>query len=214
MARSAALALGSLFLCQALAQQLPAKPFGLEPGPNSVGFQLLEGRDSRAVTGGIASTAHARPIRTYLWYPAKRAARPMSFARYAALADEDVWPPEIAGSLTTDELSFSRRPLARSSGSLSSSKRCCRDSVHAAENAKPLDGPFALIVIGLGLYYESPTAFAALAEYLAGRGFVVAMAPFTGTDSPFVRHGLCKTSNTRGRDLEFVIAGRALGSRS
>jgi hypothetical protein len=38
-----------------------------------------------------------------------------------------------------------------------------------AENAKPAAGRFPLIAIGQGLYYESPIAFAALGEFLAGR---------------------------------------------
>jgi dienelactone hydrolase len=77
--------------------------------------------------------------------------------------------------------------------------------VLAVENAKPLGGPFPLIVIGLGLYYESPTAFATLAEYLAGHGFVVATAPFNGTNSPLVRVDL-HDLETQVRDLEFVTA--------
>jgi dienelactone hydrolase len=203
------LALGSLLLSAALSQPPDggaSKPFGLEPGSHSVGFQLIEARDeSRAVTGGIASTPRPRPIRTYLWYPAaaKKHSRPMSFARYATLADDDVWPAEIAGRLR-DQLPFARRPLARSLGP-DAYEALLRRPVLAAENAKPLDGTFPLIVIGQGLYYESPTAFAALGEYLAGRGFVVATAPFVGTNSPFVRVD-AEDLETQIRDLEFVVA--------
>jgi dienelactone hydrolase len=127
----------------------------------------------------------------------------MRFGRYAVLADEDIWPAEIVGALR-DELRFSRRPLARSLDP-AAFERLLQKPVHAAENAKPLDGPFPLIVIGLGLYYESPTAFAALGEYLAGRGFVVATTPFAGTNSPLVRVD-GQDLETDVRDLEFVIA--------
>ena len=203
--RFATLVLSSLFLSETLAQQhdpVTSNPFGLEPGNYSVGFQLLEGQDhSRAVTGGIASATHPRPIRTYLWYPAEATAQPMSFGRYAALADEDIWPAQVAGSLR-DILKYSRRPLARSLG-VAGFEALLQRPVLAAENAKPLDGPFPLILIGLGLYYESPTAFAALGEYLAGRGFAVATAPFVGTNSPLVRVD-AQDLETQVRDLEFV----------
>jgi dienelactone hydrolase len=77
--------------------------------------------------------------------------------------------------------------------------------VLAIENAEALEGPFPLIVIGQGLYYESPVAFAAMGEYLAGRGFVVATCPLVGANSPFVRID-AQDLETQVRDLEFVIA--------
>src|SRR5688572_1977842 len=82
--------------------QVDAEPFGLDAGQYAVGFQLIEERDrSRAVSGGVRGAAHPRPIRVYLWYPAvpPRGALPLRFGRYAALADDDVWPAEIAGEL-------------------------------------------------------------------------------------------------------------------
>ena len=93
-----------------------AEVFGLEPGEHAVGFRLLEDDDrSRAVTGGSRGAVHPRPIRTYLWYPAQtsRRSQPLRFGRYAALADEDVWPSEIAGELR-ERLKYSNGPLARS----------------------------------------------------------------------------------------------------
>jgi hypothetical protein len=184
-----------------------ASPIGLEPGEYAVGFQLLEEQDhSRVVTGGTSpSTAHPRPVRTYLWYPARRSddVQTMRFGRYAALANEDIWPVEIAGNLR-EELTFSRRALARSLG-LEGFEALLQQPVLAVENAEALEGPFPLIVMGQGLYYESPVAFAALAEYLAGRGFVVATCPLVGTNSPFVRIDV-RDLETQVRDLEFVIA--------
>ena len=89
------------FVARAQSSEVDAIPYGLGPGTFSVGFQLLEDRDlSRAVTGGVLnSPAYPRPIRTYLWYPANRAddAQSMRFADYARLADDDIWPLEIAG---------------------------------------------------------------------------------------------------------------------
>ena len=205
----ATLLLVSLFLNQAHSQtdQTASDPHGYEPGVYSVGFRLIEEQDhSRAVTGGLShSAAYARPVRTYLWYPAEGTddSPPMRFGRYASLADEDIWPVEIAGSLR-EELEYSGRALARSMGPQGFAA-LLQQPVLATEMAEALEGPFPLVVIGQGLYYESPVAFAALSEYLAGRGFVVATCPLVGTNSPLVRidaQGL----ETQVRDLEFVIA--------
>jgi dienelactone hydrolase len=179
--------------------------FGLAAGQHSVGFRLLEDQDAaRVVTGGVRGAAHPRPIRTYLWYPAGTArAQPMRFGRYAELADDDVWPEEIAGDLRR-RLQFANGPLARSLGETSYAALLARP-MRAVENAAPLAGPFPLIVIGLGLYYESPVTFATTAEYLAGRGFVVATAPLVGTHTALVRLNV-PDLETQIRDLELVIA--------
>jgi hypothetical protein len=180
-------------------------PFGLPAGQHAVGFRLLEDQDAaRVVTGGVRGAAHPRPIRTYLWYPAETArAQPMRFARYAELADGDIWPDEIAGDLRR-RLEFANGPLARSLSEKSYAALLAQP-MRAVENATPLAGPFPLIVIGLGLYYESPVTFAATAEYLAGRGFVVATAPLVGTHTALVRLDV-EDLETQIRDLELVVA--------
>lgn len=187
--------------------EVDATSYGLDPGIFSVGFQLLEDLDlSRAVTGGVSSSsAHPRPIRTYLWYPANRPddAQSMRFADYARLADDDIWPVGIVGDLH-DELKYSRRVLARSLGD-EGFDALLKRPVLAIESADAMDGPFPLVIIAQGLYYESPAAFAALAEYLAGRGFVVATCPLVGTNSPLVRIDI-QGLETQARDLEFAIA--------
>jgi dienelactone hydrolase len=175
----------------------------LEAGERAVGFRLLEERDGTRI---VAETKEsARPVRIYLWYPATAASgkRSMLFGRYAALAEDDVWPVEISGTLR-EKLSFSRYALARSLGP-GGFEALAEQPVRAFENAEPLPGPFPLIVVGQGLYYESPVAFAALSEYLAGRGFVVATCPLVGTHTPIVKLDV-EDLETQVRDLEFVIA--------
>jgi dienelactone hydrolase len=205
--RSASLALAAALALPALAQN-DAAVFGLEPGDFAVGFRLFEDDDrTRAVNGVRRGVLHPRPMRTYLWYPADDTdgARPLRFGRYAELAHDDIWPAQIAGDLR-ERLDFARGPLARSLGSAGFEALLQRRMI-AVENAAALAGPFPLIVVGQGLYYESPISFAAFAEYLAGRGFVVATAPLVGTHSPLVKVDL-QDLETQVRDLEFLI-GRA-----
>lgn len=189
-----------------LLAQTSGETFGLAAGQHAVGFRLLEDEDrSRAVSGGNRDATHPRPIRTYLWYPAQasRGSQPLTFGRYAAMADDDIWPPEIAGELR-EQLKYSNGPLARSLPAADFAALLARP-MRGIQNAEPLAGPFPLVVIGLGLYYESPITFAATAEYLAGRGFAVATAPLVGTHTALVRLTVADLE-TQMRDLEFVIA--------
>jgi dienelactone hydrolase len=175
----------------------------LEAGEHAVGFRLLQERDhSRFVAG---PKKRARPIRIYVWYPAKSSpdVPPMRFARLAALAEDDVWPVEIVGPLR-ERLRFSRGALAQSLGA-DGFEALGEQPLRVFEDAEPLAGPFPLIVIGQGLNYESPVAFAALGEYLAGRGFVVATCPLVGTHTPIVKLDVEDLEN-QVRDLELVIA--------
>jgi dienelactone hydrolase len=177
---------------------------GLAKGPHSVGFRLLVEQDrSRYVSARDGTGTRARPIRVYVWYPARAPSKSMRFGRYAVLADDDVWPADISGA-SHDVLRFSRGPLARSVGP-AAFEALLQRPMFAAENAKPATGRFPLIALGQGLYYESPIALATLAEFLAGRGFVVVTTPLVGTNSAVVRND-AQDLETQVRDLEFSIA--------
>jgi len=157
------------------------------------------------VSNTSPTKTHSRPIRVYLWYPAKGSGgdQAMQFRRYAELADQDIWPAEIAAGLHS-QLRYSTKVLARSLGP-DRFEQLLKQPVLAIDSAQALDGSFPLIVMGQGLYYESPIVFAALAEYLAARGFVVASCPLVGTNSPIVKMTI-QDLETQIRDLEFVVS--------
>jgi tetratricopeptide (TPR) repeat protein len=151
----------------------------------------------------LAAQLHPRPIRAYLWYPLRLRRCNRCASRYAELADDDVWPKSLSGAVR-ERLAYANGPLARSLPAASYAALLERP-MRAVENAEPLAGPFPLIVIGLGLYYESPITFSTTAEYLAGRGFVVATAPLVGTHIAIVKLDT-QDLETQIRDLELVIA--------
>ena len=108
-------------------------------GEYAVGFRLLQEHDNTRVVAG--PTEQARPVRIYLWYPAatSSAKAPMLFGRYAAIAEDDVWPSGISRPLR-EKLSFSRYALARSLGP-EGFEALGEQPVRAFENAEPLPGP-------------------------------------------------------------------------
>ncbi len=177
----------------------------LAAGPNDVGFRLIEDVDrSRAVTARAGSDrAAGRPIRIYIWYPARKRDRgaEMPFSRYAELTDADFWPRPAGREVLSD---FGVGPLARS---LSPERLAAvlAAKTAAVEDADVAEGRHPLIVFGQGLYYESPIAHAAVCEYLASHGYVVATCPLIGDDSRLVDLDVIDLE-TQVRDLEFVIA--------
>lgn len=192
--------------CSLLAGASPSRA-GLKAGPHDVGFRLIEERDrSRAIrVGGASPQVQVRPVRVYVWYPGLHGAeaQPMTFGRYAELASQDIWPDAILDGARA-RTAFARRPLARS---LEPERLAAllEQPVLAVEQAEAAPGRHPLIVVGQGLYYESPITHAALCEHLASHGFVVATAPLVGTHSPLVTLDLLDLE-TQVRDLEFVIA--------
>jgi hypothetical protein len=193
---------GALFFGDARPAQAQSPWHGLEEGAHQVGLRVLEERDPARVVGNANDP---RPVRVYVWYPAVAGAgdEPMAFRRYAELAEDDVWPRDVIGALR-DSLGFARRPLTRS---LSATRldALLEQPLLARENAAASTGPFPLIVVGQGLYYESPIAQVALSEHLASLGFVVATAPLAGRHSPLATITPADLE-TQVRDLEFVLA--------
>jgi dienelactone hydrolase len=67
------------------------------------------------------------------------------------------------------------------------------------------EGRYPLIVIGQGLYYESPLTQAILCEYLASHGYVVATCPLVGAQSRLVNLNVVDLE-AQIRDMEYVIS--------
>jgi dienelactone hydrolase len=178
----------------------------LEAGPHDVGFRLIEEVDrSRAIRVQHPSpVVRPRPIRVYVWYPAKltEADRPMTFGRYATMADGDVWPDDVLAG-ARDRMAYEGRPFARSVGEERYAE-LLEQPVRAVEDAEAAAGRFPLIVIGQGLYYESPVSHAILGELLASHGYVVATSPLVGTHSLLVHLDVVDLE-TQVRDMEFVV---------
>jgi len=197
-----------LMVLTAFAGRGNAPATDLGAGPYPIGFRLLEARDgSRTFLPRTDLFDHAieeekaRPIRIYLWYPAAEGTggEKLRFGRYAALSDEDFRPrgPHAPRA-------FSEGPLPRSM-SEERLKALLSRPVQAREGAEPAAGRFPQVVIGQGLYYESPVAHALLSEYLASYGFVVATCPLVGPDSRLIPLQV-PALETQVRDLEFVVA--------
>ncbi|UCF38166.1 MAG: tetratricopeptide repeat protein, partial [Acidobacteriota bacterium] len=83
-----------------------------------------------------------------------------------------------------------------------------RLKTRAILNLEPAGGPFPVIVVGQGLYYESPVTHVLLCEYLASHGFLVAASPLKGTHSQLSNLSV-PDLETQVRDMELTLAQAA-----
>jgi pimeloyl-ACP methyl ester carboxylesterase len=183
----------------------------LQAGPHAVGFRLTTVLDrSRSfhsnlqVRGLPADTETSRPIRLYLWYPARATSQPPLHLRdYARMAADDFGlVPE--GAEPADRSLPLPVPLAEGLEE-PARLRLLAGATAAHMDSPPLDRRSPLIVLGQGLYYESPLSLLTLAEYLASHGYVVATCPLLGTHSRLVNRNVVDLE-TEVRDMEFVLA--------
>ncbi len=187
----------------------PAVWVGLEAGPHAVGFQLISHVDGGRTFGGAADPARAngtpgRTMRVYVWYPAAAGAASMLKVRdYARMAAEDFDLISVGADSADGDLPLPI-PLARGLDAPARA-RLLDEPTAAARDARPGAGPFPLLLIAQGLYYESPLTHFVLAEHLASHGYVVATCPLLGTHSRLVNLNVVDLE-TAMRDLEFTLA--------
>ncbi len=201
-----------LALSAAAAGESPAGRGALRQDFHRVGFRLTTVYDQSRVYHadpgfrGLPKDAEtARAIRVYTWYPADDAGAkaPLLVRDYVRMAAEDFGLIPEGANPSDESLPL---PVQLSKG-LPPEKRAAllERTTAASAEAEALAGPFPLIIIGHGLYYESPLALSTLAESLAARGYVVATCPLLGTYSRLVQLTAADLE-TEVRDLEFVIA--------
>ncbi len=166
---------------------------GLPAGPFRPGFRLIETSDASRSFPSEGPDGAARPMRVYVWYPAKptTAAR-MRFEDYVQMALEDFQTSILPVPLTKGLDPRALKDLRAS-------------SVRAVRDAEPGPGRFPLLIFGQGLYYESPLAHFILCEFLASHGYVVATSPLLGTRYRLVNINV-EDLETEVRDMEFVKA--------
>ena len=175
-----------------------------EPGPCVPGFRLIEKRDfSRFYPSGKDDEMKARLVRVYLWYPAKNTTQTsMRFEDYVRMAAADFKP---GGSEGPADLTEKFLPVQLSKGLNGEELKIIMEKRTAAvRNAAYAEGIFPLLVLGQGLYYESPLSHLVLCEFLASHGYVVVTCPLLGTHYRLVNINV-EDLETEIRDLEFVL---------
>lgn len=179
----------------------------LGPGPYRAGFRLIEAFDpTRLYPFGDGSAFGPRPVRVYVWYPAPRTAgiapRTMTVGDYVRLAVEDFHPPSKAGAAS---LPVELLPVPLSRG-MTAEERAALFSrpVSAGRDLPAAEGRFPLVLLGQGLYYESPLSHVALCEHLAEHGYVVGTSPLRGGRNRLVNLSV-EDLEAEVRDMEFVL---------
>ncbi len=166
----------------------------LEAGPFQPGFRLIEASDAtRSFPSDDGRGPVARPLRIYVWYPATGPeGERMRLDDYVASALEDLRTPLL--------------PVPLSKGLDPAVLEKLRASPAGAYRGAPAaQGRFPLLVLGQGLYYESPFCHFVLCELLASHGYIVATSPLVGTRYRLVNINV-EDVETEVRDMESVLA--------
>jgi len=179
----------------------------LDVGSYKVGFKLIETFDYSRIynhTAQKGTLESARPIRIYLWYPAQtKKTGSLTIQSFLKMAADDF------GSLpkeTVNQLKESSIPVQLKKGlNKESLEELMKKHTASILNAPHNSGSFPLIVMGQGLYYESPFTHLVLCEFLASHGYIVATSPLFGTHYRLVNLNVIDLE-TQIRDMEFVIS--------
>lgn len=189
----------------------PAVGFaGLRAGPLAVGWKLVQQYDySRSYKGLIDPVSgeptrgeRARPIQTQIWYPARKAGTPVTYADYlrTEASEEDFTrsPGEIEAALAA-----ARKDAVRRIGAEQASKNFGQ-RMWAVRDAAALPGTYPVVIYapGAGGSGHEP---ADLGEYLASRGYVVIASRSLGAHTRQIEES---SDNLEApmRDIAFLIS--------
>ncbi len=175
-----------------------------ESGSYVPGFRLIEEMDfSRFYPSLKTSEMDVRPIRIYLWYPAKETNEtPMRLEEYVRMAADDFSPERNEQSTDLKAIPIPVQFLKGLAGD--ELDVLMKKRTRASRDASFAEGDFPLLILGQGLYYESPLSHVVLCEFLASHGYVIASCPLLGTQYHLVNLNE-EDLETEIRDMEFII---------
>jgi len=175
----------------------------LRPGPNAVGFRVIEQRDYTRVEGSGPERSMSMPI--FIWYPAARSEHPrMTVAAYRRISPATPNP----GAATPEERIAMRKPLRDQAKMLAAvdltdaeAERILQIRTLAVRDAPVAAGKFPVIVGGFG----TGSTAAPVAEYLASRGYMVLSTPSSSRTATLQASRPAVALETHTRNLEFVF---------
>jgi dienelactone hydrolase len=182
-------------------------PLAVAPGPRPVGFAVWNVRDAarRMPDGGL------RPVQVGVWYPAAAlSATPMRYRDYVLVSARERSLEPLTPAAEQEALAAYRGFLERNGVPPAGIDEWLGIPMLASAGAPAAEGRFPLVLLAQGTGGAVQDQ-AALGEFLAGRGFVVATTP-----SP-VRLGAKMESEAdvpvmaeeQARDLEVALAAAA-----
>ncbi|MFC1572053.1 tetratricopeptide repeat protein [Candidatus Eisenbacteria bacterium] len=187
----------------------PAIWGNLAPGSHPVGFKVFASVDASRtmplVTGTDGPAEYGpRTVRIYVWYPATAGTGSvLRVGDYAHMAAEDF---ALISRDAIIEVRGLPLPVPLAKGVEIERQQEILESVgFAMRDAQPDPIRRPLLLVGQGLYYESPLTQFILCEYMASHGYVVATCPLVGTHTRLVNLNVVDLE-TEVRDLEFILA--------
>jgi tetratricopeptide (TPR) repeat protein len=191
----AAIACGSV---AALAADAPVFTFPQKPGKYAVGLKVVNQYDySRTyiavdALGKPVATEVARPMQTFVWYPAEAGAKPqMQFGDYVDLAAmKDTFAPSAAklASIVEEKKQFAS---------------LIATPVWAVKDAAAVKGTFPVVIYAPS-FSNYPFENADLCEFLASHGYVVVASPSNGAHQSGMT-GDVAGINAQAADIGFLI---------
>ncbi len=180
----------------------------LKPGPHAVGFKTELTFDySRTFNtpkynydGEFQKGQRARDMAITIWFPAAKPSKPV-YMRF----EEYFFPP--TGEVSEQQKSATRQGLKNSpmGQNVAPEKfdQILNTPTAVVKNAAPQTGAFPMLVLAQGFGLPA-NSHAAMCEYLASHGYIVASCPSRGAAGNQMTFDLVG-AETQARDMEFII---------